>query len=282
MTDNHGPMPEYEKPPVIETVLGVQFDRVAVLTNAHLGAFWNSLGSKDWPSVSDAPPLLPQFEEFAKEVRWSKGAQLRFTPSSSIRVQIRNSDENRMIQLQNNRLHFNWLGKGGDVYPRFQRMRLEFADVLNRFEQFVIALDAGPIRYKQWEVTYVNQIPKGTVWNSPADWPFFRPLGTIPSFPGIIQGESFNGEWHFVIPERKGRLHVEWQHGLEVDEDNDRECEFVRLTLTARGPLPREQISSEAVIAGLNLGHEAIVRSFSNLMSEDANRYWGLKNAGGL
>ena len=129
----------------------------------------------------------------------------------------------------------------------------------------------------QWEVTYRNSIPKGTVWNSPSDWGFFKPLGPVPTLPGLLEGESFSGEWHFVIPNRGGRLHILWQHGLIPVQDNELEA-TVSLTLTARGPLVEGVDRLAAVDDGLELGHKTIVRSFRELMSDQANAYWGLKN----
>jgi hypothetical protein len=42
-TTEEATFPDYERPPVVETVLGVQFDPLPDLCNAHLGAFWGTL-----------------------------------------------------------------------------------------------------------------------------------------------------------------------------------------------------------------------------------------------
>src|SRR5262245_55135596 len=107
------PLPDYISPPVVETVLGVQFARLPGFTNAHLGAFWKSLDATEWPTVSDAPPLQPQFERFSEAAKWARGLQLQLTPIPAGRVQIKNRAGDRMIQVQNGRLHFNWLGDAG-------------------------------------------------------------------------------------------------------------------------------------------------------------------------
>ena len=60
----------------------------------------------------------------------------------------------------------------------------------------------------------------------------------------------------------------------------ERKEEIVVLTLTARGPLPESDADLPSIIAGLNLGRHTIVRSFRELMSDAANAYWGLKDAG--
>ncbi len=282
MTDQPGsqPLPDYERPPLVEAVVGVQFDRVPGLSTAHFAAFWSTLDPEQWPTVADANLLAAQIERFDESSRWAKAVQLRaLQQHPGCRIQIKNSDGDRMIQVQNGRFHFNWLGTSGGAYPRYDNVRSEFADLWTRFAQFLLARYAIDLRPNQWEVTYVNQIPKETVWTSPADWSFFRPLGGVPTVEGILAGESFNGEWHFVIPPQRGRLHIAWQHGREEDEDNEQPQEFIRLTLTARGPTEPQNDPTAAVLSGLDLGRETIVRSFRELMSDAANQYWGLKNA---
>lgn len=102
----------------------------------------------------------------------------------------------------------------------------------------------------------------------PALWCFF-------SIESVVYSESFAGEWHFAIPGQRGRLHVDWKHGLITEGEVD-EKEFVRLTLTARGGVDATQDPVTAIRGGLDLGHSTIVLSFKELMSDAANEYWGL------
>ena len=193
-------------------------------------------------------------------------------------MQIKNQQADQMVQVQNGSFHFNWLGETGGQYPRFRKVRERFEWALRKFVEFVRLENLGTIKPNQWEVTYLNHIPQGTVWNTPNDWGFFRPLTGLPTIEGLIEGESFGGEWHFVIPEKRGRLHVNWQHGI-TSEPAVRE--LVVVNLTARGALDKADADIvPTVSAGLDLGHETIVRSFAKLMSSEANKYWGLKHAG--
>ena len=146
---------------------------------------------------------------------------------------------------------------------------------LQRFTAFLAQETLGDFRPNQWEVTYLNHIPKGTVWNTPDDWTFFRPLAPIPTVEGLIRGESFSGGWHFVIPEQRGRLHVEWQHATKLEPEKQ---EIIGLAFTARGPIEQSDDPMQEVLAGVDLGRETIVRSFKELMNDAANKYWGLKN----
>jgi uncharacterized protein (TIGR04255 family) len=251
----------------------VQFDPLPKLTNAHLGAFWTGLGA-NWLQVSDAPPLEPQFEKFGDSGSWSRvGVRLTLAQVAPTRVQIRNADGDRMIQIQNGRLHFNWLGQGCTAYPRYEAVRKDFDETLAQFKEFLAREGLGELRPNQWEVTYVNQFPKNTVWKSPDDWRFFRPLQSIQGLNQSVQLESFGGEWHFEISPQRGRLHVKWQHGCQSDP---MEQELIVLTLTARGPLPATAEAKGTLGEGLDLGHATIVRTFRDLMTDEANSYWGL------
>jgi hypothetical protein len=85
------PLPDYENPPVVETILGVQFERLPGFRNAHLGAFWKTLNTEEWPEVSDAPPLQPESEQFTESARWAPiGARLMVTQDLSSRTQNKN------------------------------------------------------------------------------------------------------------------------------------------------------------------------------------------------
>ena len=255
----------------------MQFERLRGFKNAHLGAFWNSLDKQEWPIVFDAPLLAPQFERFNESAKWAKGLQIQLTQDPVCRLQIKNAAGDRMIQVQNSRLHFNWIGEAGGGYPRYDKVRDGFANVLERFRAFVSQADVGDFRPNQWEVTYINQTPQGTVWNTFADLEFFQPLRSVPTIENVVEGESFSGEWHFVLPERRGRLHVGLQHGL-LSEAGDRQ--LLQLTMTARGPVDSKDDPATAIFEGLDLGRQTIVQTFVQLMSPDANKYWGLKNAG--
>ncbi len=268
-------LPSFDRPPVIETVLGVQFDPIPKLTNAHLGAFWMTLGD-EWPHVADAPKLDRVEERFGAEQAWGALIGLKLTQDPSSRVQIRNKDEDRMIQVQNGRLHYNWLGLHGGPYPRYKNVRPAFDKIWDQFKQFLESRSLDAPKPNQWEVTYVNSMPKGTVWKDPLDWGKLLPgLGGPAISPNGVALESFGGEWHFEIPPQRGRLHVKVHPGKQGGPDGD---EILRMDLTARGPVS-ENGGGASLDAGLELGHRTIVNAFVDLTSRDAHDYWRLQNA---
>lgn len=266
----------FEHPPVVETVLGVQFHRLPGLTNAHLGAFWQSI-MPDWPVVNDAPALDEQSEAFGKKASWSRGVQLKLTQDAGARIQAKSKDEDRMVQLQNCRLDYNWLGTSGQEYPQYDSVRPEFDTMLRRFEAFIAGLDIGPLKPSQWEVTYVNHMLRNTVWHDLADWAsVFKGLHGMAVVPKGIGLESLGGHWRYEIEPQRGRLHVHLQHG-HINSPEGPEAFIMKLT--ARGPLsisedPEPAGVGTAIGEGLDLGHDVIVRSFRDLTSEKAHEYW--------
>jgi uncharacterized protein (TIGR04255 family) len=261
-----------ERPPLIELVVGVQFDRLPVLTAAHLGVFWRELGA-DWPDVNEAPVIEPQFERFAEEsaLPFFPGLRLKLSSQPEVRLQIRNSTQVRMVQVQNGRLHYNWLRREGENYPSYPQVKQEFDKVLGRFREFVVREVGGEFQPNQWELTYVDHIPKGTIWTSPEQWPrIFRNWCVVPFEHADMQMEALEAEWHYEIKPSAGRLHLKLSTGRTakpVEED------VLIVNTTARGPVkPGDE--DYTLDKGLDRGHKAVVAAFERLTSDTAQDYW--------
>lgn len=261
-------LPKFDQPPVVETVLGVQFEPIPGFRNAHLGAFWKSLDA-GWSEVSDAPPLQPQHERFDVQAQpRTAGLHLSLLTDPVARVQIRRGKD-RMVQVQNGRLLYNWIASESPAsYPTFDAVKPEFEKIVKGFGLFLSAQQLPQFVPDQWEVTYVNHVVKGALWDSPLEWAtrvvpaLLTPLTSVAS----TRFESCGGDWSFEIPERLGRLHVEVRHGLLGPPKND---EVLVMKLTARGP-----IGGGGLDQGLNLGHRTIVRAFAEMTSTEAHRLW--------
>ncbi len=178
----------------------------------------------------------------------------------------------RMIQLQNGRLVHNWRRVEGAKYPRFEAILPAFLQSVSSLTGYLQEVLKQSVVWNQWEVVYVNVVRKGTVWNSPADWP-----GMLPALFGDVGDagpgpwESGSGGWKFVLPDSRGRLHIDFHHGWgQPAADDD---QLVVLQMTARGPVTEQSV--DAIGAGLNLGHDAVVQTFVRITSERAHQYWG-------
>lgn len=263
-------LPRFRNPPVVETVLGVQFKPLPRFGNWHLGAFYAGLDRETWPEITEAPALRLQHETFGEQPIVESGFRLEMVPGAPLRLKIRDRDGERMIQVQNGRLHYNWLTtEQKRQYPTYPKVRPEFDAIWQRFRDFLDRERLKPVLPDQWEVTYLNHIPKDTVWNRVEDWSsLFPPLLGAADKLQAARLENASGDWRFEIEPRRGRLHVELRQGLKPGGDRR---EILVLKLTARGPIEEGGLSLDE---GLNLGRETIVRSFEEITSERAHDYW--------
>ncbi|MGH7135894.1 MAG: hypothetical protein ACREHD_09150, partial [Pirellulales bacterium] len=173
--------------------------------------------------------------------------------------------------LQNGRFSLNWLSESGQSYPSYEKVRPEFERLAADLASFLSRFELGELRPNQWEVTYLNHIPAGTVWKTNPEWAHpFQCLIAPPGTPGGTKPESFGGEWHYEIEPQRGRLHVQLKSAWRKKPQPQ---EILFLMLTARGALPSGGGERE-VMAGLDLGHETIVRAFADLTSDGAHRFW--------
>lgn len=255
---------EFRSPPVVEVVLGVQFDALQDFSTAHSGWFWRTRLDQRWRSAKDAPRLDDQFERFDEGMFLREPPFRVRPPGTPERTQLFHEDEQRMIQIQDTRFVYNWR-KREMAYPTYERLVPEFLDCYSRFSDFVREAGLGALSLNQWEVVYVNHIPMGSLWHEPSEWPRVLPGLQIPSaaVPGQ-RFDSFGGEWHYVLGDNEGRLRVSIRHGRAFSGSV-----LLVVTLTARGPL--KQQSPEV---GFAVGHKAIVQTFLSMTSQAAHAAW--------
>lgn len=268
--------PKFDAPPVIETVLAVQFSPLPGYSSAHAGWFWKEylqkLGegpSLQWSQAVDVPPLDDQLERFGAEDALLGPSVKFFQGMRTPRVQFIRSDGERMIQVQNSRFILNWK-KQASVYPSYEVLLPEFRSVLHAFESFTAEARFGQPAYNQWELVYVDQIRKGDMWDSARDWSrIFPGLATPPV--SIIQvprtgDERISADWRFSLAKQRGRLYISLRQAWIQPSAE----EVLNLTFTARGPVT----DSETWEQGLEVGHEAVRETFLAITSREAQEHW--------
>lgn len=225
---------------------------------------------EEWAEVTDAPPIPATREDFGSVSLWRpSGIQLTMSQDPSARIQARSGSGDAMIQVQNGRLHYNWLGRDATgAYPRYPTVRERFDWLLKEFTHFLTAGGFDPPHSHAWEVVYVNQVPRGTLWDKPTEW--HRVFPTIFGAAPVAIGqevESAAASWRLEIAPQMGRLYIEASHVRIGNE----EC--LQLNLTARGSIGPG--SAQTLDEGLNLGHRAIVLAFDAAASDAAKAEWG-------
>ena len=209
-------------PPVVEAVLSVQFASFPGWTNGHLGWFWRQYLGDDWGSPSDAAPCLIN-SSYSAMIRNGRSSRiLRCEWHRHLRAAFSSRTRPGTAWSRYNRLAFSTTGRSDSIYPSYETMRSEFDRLYTSFCRFVSDAGLGEAVPNQWEITYVDHIPRGTIWSSPADWSNILPgiLRSEPQLGGSML-ESIGGERHYVIEPVRGRIHVSLRNGRTTDSNFD-------------------------------------------------------------
>ncbi len=250
------PLPEYDNPPVLEVVAGVQFERV-ILQTGHFGRFWDIV-REEFPTSHDAPPLPDTGEGFTLEI-------LPLPPLR--RMMLISADNHYVIQLQDSRFHLNWRKtKNSDEYPRYPNIFAKFEGFWNELVTFATSIGLGSVKPKMYELTYVNHIDataRDFATNVARSVKMYKWEGVRPEF--LPQPTSLSAMWQFTLPEGKGNLNANLSHARRDQDD------IVVLNMGCVG-------SASAAYDLRNwfeTAHEWIVRGFTDLTTEEAHTKWG-------
>lgn len=103
------------RPPVVEVVVGIQFQPLKQFHNGHLGLFWGEMKG-EYPNASDANPVEQVLEAFGDEPEF-RIPGLAFEPAGGdARLRMTSGNGVRMLQVHNGWLLANWIrGETGTV-----------------------------------------------------------------------------------------------------------------------------------------------------------------------
>ena len=264
------PLPRFSKPPVSEVALGVQFP--PILNPVHLGLYYQEVKSR-FPKMQVHPPIPTVFETFGPS-----GSSLPFgfpafpVAAVSPRMWFMSDDENLLIQLQSDRLLFNWRGGiQGAPYPHFDAVQSEFMSAFDKLAALVESQEMS-IEVNQCEVVYINPILASNTNVSFSDpQKAFRVWSAEvgPEWQEPLENLAFNAR--YLLNDEAGnpfgRLTVTLASGLATNESN-----VFQLELTARG-LP-QGVGREGIAAFHNRGHRTIVRCFAAITTPEMHKLW--------
>ena len=179
-------LPDFSDPPVIQTVLSVQFEPLAELRTAYLGLYW-AANKNRYPKTEERPELSPIIERFPDHPKMEFGIQLETLEAPPTpRIWFMSETGTELIQVQRDRFIKNWRKGGtGAHYPRYERVRETFDEEFAAFASFSQDQSLGNISITQCEVSYVNHIVSGEGWKTHADVDqiftvFNQPIGDPP------------------------------------------------------------------------------------------------------
>ncbi len=174
-----------------------------------------------------------------------------------------------MLQVQHSRFHYNWRKKDSK-YPYFELVFDEFNEYFTAFKEFVLNAGLAPVVINQWELTYVDNIPSGKLWEIAGDFHNVFPglFSSETKLDGLVAETSTAARTYEIEPQ-KGRLHVVANMAFLTGERNP----SLLVNMTARGPVAND--SANSLKEHMEFGHNAIGQAFSSLSSDAAKLFWG-------
>lgn len=261
-------LPEYNSPPIDEVAIGLQFEPLEDISEAHIGLFWQSL-RESFPKTESKPRFEVPIETFSSDPQILT-PQVTITPMKGMlgRTWLISENEDYLIQVQNTHIVHNWRRRDSE-YPRFDPLKKKFWETYDRFCEILSSEQLKSPTLTQIELTYINWITDMTMSE------FFRPAGAaeIEAKQMRSQAEDQLFLARYVAEDEKGnpfgRLHIHCQEAIH-QESNARGN---LMSLIFRVPVfpewDRKQLDE-----ALELGRNVIVRSFTNLTTEQAQQRW--------
>jgi len=263
------PLPAFEEPPVIETVLGVQFAQVQLLSILHFGLYWEQI-RETYSQQEIKPALIPVVEEFESQPAPEVNVKFSVVSEPELRCWFIDSTSTRLIQLQKDRFIRNWRKvKPEDAYPHYDILKPEFRAEWERFCGFLEKNRLGAPDVNQCEVTYVNHIEIGKGWESLGEaHKVIKLVSDMATADLLRQPELVRMNTSYALPNNKGRLHVALQPAISQHLSK----EVLQLTLTARGRPTSPNLRD--IMEWFDLGHDWIVRGFADLTTPQMHTVW--------
>lgn len=272
MAIEDNPLPTFDAPPVVETVIGVHFEPVAAFDIAQRVLFWAQLRDQ-FPALEEKAPVDEVREEFGDDMR-PGGMQVRWQLAEALpspRLWAKSQDGRHTIQIQQDALLVNWERDPVSTAPYwpYADRRRDLADKLASLDCFLRDAQLGEVRPTSCFATYINHIEyerpdefAGVLATVLTSWSNETSDAWLPSI------EQCRLNLVFPFPEHQGRLHVNVAPGVRR-KDKKR---LLRMDLTARG-IPSDN-TIDAALSWIDLGHEWIVRGFASLTRPEMHKKW--------
>lgn len=266
------PLPDYDRPPVIEVVCGVQFEALPGFHATAFGLLWQRFRG-DYPTCEQKPPLSQVFERFGEAVE----GETRVEVSNVLplpRMFFVNQSPCWLLQVQADRFLHNWrMEQETDAYPRFSKVFEKFWSAWERFGEFCQEEKIGTPQVNQLEITYINHIVQGKGWGGiETIGQVFPDIGWRVQRSFLPPPESVAWKASFAMPGNVGRLHASVRPAIRRRDD----IAVLLCELTVRG-VP-SSTGNSAIREWFSLSREWIVRGFADLTHEQVQeKIWKRK-----
>jgi uncharacterized protein (TIGR04255 family) len=267
-TERPSHLADYQRPPLDEVVLGVQFEPIRDMTSVHARGIWE-LFRQTYPRVQEQPQIAPQFETFGGVGQHpSIKFQIGNAPVGS-RLWFTSADESHLVQFQGDRFLLNWRRRpASGNYPRFEGIARQYELLIDQLARHILMDFNQELTINQAEVSYINVIPVSS-------------YSELPKWIKLLQGFSVNLEgisavFTEAMFDVTGRPFARLTHELQTAVSADGKAKLLTLSLTVRGKPIIPGVSG--ALDFMRTAREAIVTRFDSMTTEQAHHFWEKSN----
>jgi uncharacterized protein (TIGR04255 family) len=177
-------------------------------------------------------------------------------------------DDSELVQLQQDRLFFNWRRRqGAEEYPRYGHVRDKLSGLFEHLTSWAKELGIGTPKPTQCEALYVNEIPLQD--GSKKDCGLSHFFKWYEGLSGVTEDGAMQFRRRLLDQdnEPRARLYFNLQYGTRASDRRS-----AQLNLQVRG-LPKSP-SFEDCLKMIDAEREIIVRTFTDLTTEEAHKLW--------
>lgn len=269
----------FAAPPVNEVALALQFSEPVVDLDV-LADFSRALRAT-FPDRQQQPPLPKMSEPVG--LFSPPPLQIEFGLTSLPRTWLLSEDGHRLIQVQADRLVFNWrLLQGDQPYPRFVTLSSEFSDLVGALHAAATSAGRPRILVDFCEISYVNEIVVPGIEPKQRHPDLSEVISVVRKVKGkqfLPQAEDavFQARWRIdpaALPPGSsvGRLYLAVSPGYRAET----QLPIYAMNLSARiVPPPDTDLTSAMPL--LDVGHDWIVRGFADITTKRMHRVWQIE-----
>lgn len=244
---------EFSNAPVIEVILGSQFEGVTFESKS-IFDFYNSV-KENFPDIQENPPLAALIENI------DSPSETRIISGFTSRKFFINNSQNKLIQIQPDRFLFNWRKTNNEEeYPHFDSVFSEFIGIFNQLEDKISIKS----KLNQLEMTYVDHILLEDFNMSN-----FNPNKILNIFNLSKNIKNINSSFHFPIKEIKGNMICNIKSAFRnIDKKR-----LIIIESTCRGINDNQTIDQ-----WFDIAHKNLIELFKEITTKEAKLKWGLKS----
>jgi uncharacterized protein (TIGR04255 family) len=252
-------LPSYKNPPVNEVVFGVRFRTPDDLRIPHIGILWEKFRA-EYPIIQHAPPIA------------SAKGEIKIDSATGVpipRVWFINKPDDQLVQFQPDRFYYNWRRRQSE-YPRYSHLIKNFENVLNHIATFFKEFEFGVLEPIEFELTYINHIPKGEGWDTIDDLPkiFSDLVWNYDERRFLPNPQKVAWNVNFLLPDDNGNLIVSLKHAIRTED----KVPLLVLELKTTGI--EDSDGKEGIRGWFDLAREWIVRGFTDLTTSEIQEIW--------